>query len=181
MALWSSNHSNPPLWVDWRRRSLSCPRFNECKSPPCLVLQLSSHDSSVGSTVREQVSNSLSFSCFWASGVWRWDMWSEAISTAFLCKARWSVTCAEGAVSVCLWKRAQAVIERVPRTHPTIKSLSFTVVWVKLQLGEFTVNESVLTAQRSSPYQDFYQESCLYAGIIVVLFQKSDIWSQSQE
>lgn len=40
MAFWSSNHSNPRLWVDWRHRSLSCPRFNEYKSPPCLDLQL---------------------------------------------------------------------------------------------------------------------------------------------
>lgn len=94
--------------------------------------------------------NSLSFSCFWVSGVWSCDMWPETTSTAFLCKARWGAPWLEGAASVCLWKRAQAFIERVPRTHPTIKSVSFSVHWVKLQLEEFTTNESVFTAEEWS-------------------------------
>lgn len=33
---------------------------------------------------------------------------------------------------------------------------------------------SLCLQQRSGPYQDLSQESCWYAGIIVVLFQKSD-------
>lgn len=150
MALWSSNHSNPRLWVDWRRRSLPCPRFNEYQSPPCLDLQLSSHDSSVGSNIWKHVSKFPFFRLLWVSGVWSCDMWPETISTALLCKARWGAPWLEGAASVCSWKRAQAVIERVPRTHPTIKSVSFSVLWAKLQLDEFTTNESVFTAEEWS-------------------------------
>lgn len=147
MALWSSNHSNPHLWVDWRRRSLSCPRFNEYQVLPCLDLQLSSHDSSVGSNIWEHVSKFPFFRLLWVSRIWSCDMWPETVSTAFLCKARWSAPWLEEAASVCSWKGAQAVIERVPKTHRTIKSASSSVLWAKLRLDEFTANESVLTGE----------------------------------
>lgn len=35
----------------------------------------------------------------------------------------------------------------MPKTHPTIKSVSFSVLSEKLQLDEFTANESVLTGE----------------------------------
>lgn len=85
--------------------------------------------------------NSLSFGCFWISGVQSCHMRSEPISTAFLCKARWSATYSEGALCVCLWKRSYALNERVQRIHPIIKWFSSFVFWEKLQLGEYGAEE----------------------------------------